>query len=38
MPPQQVTTGPTPIVGVERTDVVVVRGTKQGMGAVTTLS
>ena len=38
MPPQQVTTGPAPIEGVERTDVVVVRGTKQRMGAVTTLS
>ena len=38
MLPQQVTTGPASIKGVERTDVVVVRGTKQGMGAVMTLS
>ena len=31
MPPQQATTGPTPMEGVERTNVVVVRG--QGQGA-----
>ena len=33
MPPQQVTTGPAPMEGVERTNVVVVRGQGQGMGA-----
>jgi len=31
-PPQQVTTGPAPIEGVERTNVVVVRGLEQGAG------
>ena len=33
MPSQQVTTGPTPMEGVERTNTVVVRGSGQGMGA-----
>ena len=33
MPPQQVTTGPAPMEGVERTNAVVVRGAGQGMGA-----
>jgi len=33
MPPQQVTTGPAPMEGVERTNVVVVRGAGQWMGA-----
>ena len=33
MPPQQATTGPAPIEGVERTNVVVVRGAGQGMRA-----
>ena len=33
MPPQQVTIGPVPIKGVERTNTVVVRGAEQGMGA-----
>jgi len=32
MPSQQVTTGPAPMEGVERTNAVVVRGTGQGMG------
>ena len=31
MPPQQVTTGPAPIEGIERTNVVVVRGLGQSM-------
>ena len=31
--PQQVTTGPAPMEGVERTNAVVVRGTGQGAGA-----
>jgi len=31
--PQQATTGPAPMEGVERTNVVVVRGTGQGVGA-----
>jgi len=30
---QQATTGPAPMEGVERTNVVVVRGSEQGMGA-----
>ena len=29
MPPQQVTTGPAPMEGVEKTNMVVVRGQKQ---------
>jgi len=33
MPPQQVTTGPALMEGVERTNAVVVRGTGQGVGA-----
>jgi len=35
MPPQQATTGPAPMEGVERTNAVVVRGQRagQGMGA-----
>ena len=33
MPPQQATTGPAPMEGVERTNVVVVRGQGQGIGA-----
>jgi len=33
MPPQQATTGPAPMEGVEKTNVVVVRGAGQGMGA-----
>jgi len=33
MPPQQATTGPAPMEGVERTNVVVVREQGQGMGA-----
>jgi len=33
MPPQQATTGPALIEGVERTNAVVVRGQEQGMGA-----
>ena len=33
MPPQQATTGPAPIEGVERTNMVVVRGQGQGQGA-----
>jgi len=33
MPPQQATTGPAPMEGVERTDAVVVKGAGQGMGA-----
>ena len=33
MPPQQVTIGPVPMEGVERTNVVIVRGSGQGMGA-----
>jgi len=33
MPSQQVTTGPTPMEGIERTNTVVVRGSGQGMGA-----
>ena len=33
MPSQQATTGPTPMEGVERMNVVVVRGLGQGMGA-----
>jgi len=33
MPPQQMTTGPAPIERVERTNVVVVRGAGQGVGA-----
>ena len=32
MPPQQVTTGPAPIEGVERTKTVVVREVGQGQG------
>ena len=32
MPPQQVTTGPAPMEGVERTNAVVVRGQEQGIG------
>jgi len=32
MPPQQVTTGPALIEGIERTNVVVVRGSGQSMG------
>ena len=32
MPPQQVTTGPTPMEGVERTNMVVVKGSGQGLG------
>ena len=32
MPPQQVTTGLAPMEGIERTNVVVVRGTGQGQG------
>ena len=31
MPPQQVTTGPVPMEGVERTNVVVVQGQGQGI-------
>ena len=31
MPSQQATTGPAPIEGVEKTNVVVVRGSGQGM-------
>ena len=33
MPPQQVTTGPTLMEGVERTNAVMVRGAGQGVGA-----
>jgi len=33
IPPQQATTGPAPMEGVERTNAVVVRGTGQGVGA-----
>ena len=33
MPPQQATTGPAPMEGVERTNAVVVRKQGQGMGA-----
>jgi len=33
MPPQQVTTEPAPMEGVERTNAVVVRGAGQGVGA-----
>ena len=33
MPPQQATTGPAPMEGVERTNAVVVRGAGQRMGA-----
>jgi len=33
MPPQQVTTGPTPMEGVEKTNTVVVREQEQGMEA-----
>jgi len=33
MPPQQATTRPAPMEGVERTNAVVVRGAGQGMGA-----
>jgi len=33
MPPQQATTGPAPIEGIERTNVVVVRNAGQEMGA-----
>ena len=33
MPPQQATTGPAPIEGIERTNAVVVRGAGQGIGA-----
>ena len=33
MPPQQATTGPAPMEGVERTNAVVVRGAGQGMRA-----
>ena len=33
MPPQQATTGPAPMEGVERTNAVVVRGAGQGVGA-----
>jgi len=32
MPPQQVTMGPAPMEGIERTNVVVVRGSEQGAG------
>jgi len=32
MPPQQVTTGPAPMEGIERTNVVVVRDVGQGVG------
>jgi len=32
MPSQQATTGPAPMEGVERTNVVVVRGSEQSMG------
>ena len=32
IPPQQVTMRPTPMKGVERTNVVIVRGSGQGMG------
>jgi len=31
MPPQQVTTGPAPMEGVKRTNVIVVRGQKMGV-------
>ena len=33
MPPQQATTGPAPMKGVERTNAVVVRGAGQEVGA-----
>ena len=33
MPPQQATTGPVPMEGVKRTNVVVVKGAGQGVGA-----
>jgi len=33
MPPQQMTIGPAPMEGVERTNMVVVRGQGQGIGA-----
>ena len=33
MPPQQATTGPAPMEGVERTNAVVVRGAEQEVGA-----
>ena len=33
MPPQQMTTGPTLMEGVERTNAIVVRGAGQGVGA-----
>jgi len=33
MPSQQATTGPAPMEGVERTNMVIVRGQGQGMGA-----
>jgi len=32
MPPQQATTGPAPMEGIERTNAVVVRGSGQGAG------
>ena len=34
MPPQWVTTGPTPMEGIERTNAVVVRGQEQMMGTL----
>ena len=34
MPPQQVTTGPALMEGVERTNIVMVRGSEQGMGVL----
>ena len=34
MPPQGVTTGPTPMEGIERTNAVVVRGQEQMMGTL----
>jgi len=33
MPPQQATTGPASMEGIERTNTVVIRGTGQGVGA-----
>jgi len=34
MPPQQVTTGPAPMEGIERTNTVVIRSSRQSMGAL----
>jgi len=34
MPPQQVTIGPAPMEGIERTNTIVIRGSRQSMGAL----